>query len=126
MELEMDCLTSRKPFQKVCSYECQFCTKVCAYSSLVFQVHMMAGQNIKKKYLMCQSPIKMWKQHAIPNSNLHDLKKDLFTKRLQKNYSKMNDYKCTYEYLANTAILNIRIFSRRYHFRLWFFASTSE
>ena len=26
MELEMDCLTSRKLLQKVCSYKCQFCT----------------------------------------------------------------------------------------------------
>ena len=29
----------------------------------------------------------------------------------------MNDYKSTYMYLANTAILNIQIFSRRYY--LW-------
>ena len=43
-------------------------------SMLVSQVHMMAGQNIKKKYLMCQIPIKMLKQHATPNSNLHNLK----------------------------------------------------
>ena len=28
--------------------------------------------------------------------------------------------------LANTPILNIQIFSRRYHFRLWVFASTGE
>ena len=43
-------------------------------SMLVSQVHMMAGQNVKKKYLMCQIPIKMLKQHATPNSSLHDLK----------------------------------------------------
>ena len=43
-------------------------------SMLVSQVHMMAGQNVKKKYLMCQIPIKMLKQHAIPNSSLHNLK----------------------------------------------------
>ena len=35
---------------------------------------VMAGQNIKKKYLMCQIPIKMLKQHTIPNSSLHNLK----------------------------------------------------
>ena len=40
---------------------------------LVSQVHMMAGQNVKKKYLMCQIPIKMLKQHATPNSSLHNL-----------------------------------------------------
>ena len=37
-------------------------------------VHMMAGQNVKKKYLMCQIPIKMLKQEATPNSSLHNLK----------------------------------------------------
>ena len=35
---------------------------------------VMAGQNIKKKYLMCQIPIKMLKQNTIPNSRLHKLK----------------------------------------------------
>ena len=43
-------------------------------SMLVSQVHMMAGQNVKKKYLMCQIPVKMLKQEAIPNSSLHNLK----------------------------------------------------
>ena len=43
-------------------------------SRLVSQVYMMAGQNVKKKYLMCQIPIKMLKQHATPNSSLHNLK----------------------------------------------------
>ena len=38
------------------------------------QVHMMAGQNAKKKYLICQIPIKMLKQEATPNSILHNLK----------------------------------------------------
>ena len=42
-------------------------------SWLVPQVHMIAGQNIKKKYLICQIPIKMLKQHAVPNSSLHNL-----------------------------------------------------
>ena len=49
------------------------------------------------------------------------LLKYLFIKRVQKNYSKLN-----YMYVANTAILTTRIFSRRYHFRLWVFASTGE
>ena len=49
MELEMDCLTL-------------VCTKVCASSS---SYDVMAGQNIKKKYLvMCQISIKMLKQHT--------------------------------------------------------------
>ena len=29
---------------------------------------------MKKTYLMCQIPIKMLKQHAVPNSSLHNLK----------------------------------------------------
>ena len=41
---------------------------------LVSQVHMMAGKNVKKKYLMCQIPIKMLRHHATPNSSLHNLK----------------------------------------------------
>ena len=43
-------------------------------SMLVSQVHMMAGKNVKKKYLMCQIPIKMLKQEATPSSSLHNLK----------------------------------------------------
>ena len=43
-------------------------------SRLVSQFHMMARQNIKKKYLICQIPTKMLKQHAIRYSILHNLK----------------------------------------------------
>ena len=43
-------------------------------SVLVSQIYMMAGQNVKKKYLMCHIPIKMLKQEATPNSSLHNLK----------------------------------------------------
>ena len=117
MELGIDCLTPRILLQKVCSYKCQFCTKVSASSRLVSQVHMMTGQNIKKKYLMCQIPIKMLKQHAIPNSSLHNLK--IYSSKGCRKTSKSKD-----EFMY--AILNIRIFSRRYHFRLRVFASTGE
>ena len=34
----------------------------------------MARQNVKEKYLMYQIPIKMLKQHAVPNSSLQNLK----------------------------------------------------
>ena len=88
-------------------------------SRLVCKVHMMAVQNIKKKYLMCQIPIKMLKQHAMPNSSLHNL----------KIYSSKGCIKTTYHiqrWIANTAILNVQIFSKRYRFRLWVFASTGE
>ena len=42
-------------------------------SRLVSQVHMMAGQNVKKKCPMYQIPIKTLKQEATPNSSLHKL-----------------------------------------------------
>ena len=57
----------KNTFAEVCSYKCQFFTKVCAFLRLVSQVHMIAGQNVKKKYLMPQIPTKMLKQHAVPN-----------------------------------------------------------
>ena len=41
---------------------------------LASQAHMMAGQNVKKKYLMCQIPIKMLKQQATLNSSFHNFK----------------------------------------------------
>ena len=67
----MDCPTSRRLLLKICSYKCQFSTpKYERFPRLVSQVHMMAGQNkCKEKYLMCQVPIKMFKQHATPNSS---------------------------------------------------------
>ena len=34
----------------------------------------MAGQNIKNKYLMCYIPVKMLKQHAMPNWSLQNSK----------------------------------------------------
>ena len=82
-------------------------------SRLVSQFHMMAGQNVKKKYLICQIPIKMSKQEATLNSSLHNLK--IY---LSKGCRKTSQRWIICMYLANTAVLNIRIFSRRYHFRL--------
>ena len=35
-------------------------------SMLVSQVHMMAWETVKKKYLMCQIPIKILKKEATP------------------------------------------------------------
>ena len=76
----MDGLTSRTFWQKTSSYKCQFCDKIYA-SSL-----MMVGQNIKKKYLMYQIPVKMFKHHIIPNSVPKFAEtKDSFFKRVQKN-----------------------------------------
>ena len=94
---------------------------------LVSQVHMMAGQNIKKKYLMCQIPIKMLRKHGTPNSSLHKIKiySSKECKKLAKVFDK-DEYVQLASYLANTAVLNVRIFSRRYHFGLQVFASTGE
>ena len=49
-------------------------TSIFQSSRLVSQVHMMAWQNVKKKCLMCQIPIKILKQHATPNSSLLNLR----------------------------------------------------
>ena len=49
-------------------------TSIFQSSRLFSQVHMMAGQNVNKKCLMCQIPIKMLKQHTTRNSGLHNLK----------------------------------------------------
>ena len=73
---------------------------------------MMAGQNIKKKYLMCQIPVEMLEQHAIPNSSVLNLK--IYSskgcrKTSQRYLSKMN--LCTY--VANTAILMYSNFQQK-------------
>ena len=72
---------------------------------------------------MRQILIKMLKQHAIPNSSLH--KQRFIHQKGAEKLVKDELYVFTY-CLANTAILDIRIFNRRYHFRLWVFASTGE
>ena len=122
----MDCLTLRILLQNVCSYKCRFCSKVCASSRLVSQVHMIPGQNIKKKYLMCQIPIKMLTQHAIQDSSLHNLKIYWSKGCVKTSQSLKMNYITIHVAKPNTAILNIRIFSRRDHFRLWVFVSTGE
>ena len=128
----MDCLTSRRLFQNVCCYKCQLQIlhqrmSIFRSSRHVSQFHVMAGKNVKKKYPMCQMPIKLLKQEATPNSSLHNLKISL-SKRCIKTSQRwiyVARLSAT-SYRANTAILNIRIFSKRYHFRLKVFASTGE
>ena len=78
MELKMDCLTSRILLQKASSYKCQFCAKVCVSARLVFQVPDVSDTNQNVE--------------TICNSTFTELK-DLYIKRVQKNYSKMN-YVC--------------------------------
>ena len=73
-------------------------------SRLVSQVNMMAGQNVRKKYLMCQIPIKILERHAIPNSSLNNLK--IYLSKVCRKLVKDELYVwCSY--LANTAVLNI-------------------
>ena len=75
----------------------------------------MTGQNIKIKYLMCQIPIKMLKQHAIPNSSLQNLK-IYSSKRWRKTSQRW------IMHVANSIILEFWIS----HFRLLVFALTGE
>ena len=50
------------------------------------EVHMMAGQNIKKKYLISHIPFKILRQHAIPSSSLHNL--NIYLSRCAENLFK--------------------------------------
>ena len=73
---------------------------------LVCQVHhTMAGQNVKKKYLICQIPIKMLKQESTPNSSLHNLNIHLpiGCRKTSQRWIYVASYVAIY--LANTAIL---------------------
>ena len=60
MELEMDCLTSRRLLKKICSFKYQFCTKIWASIfqgwSLKFNhvCNMMAGQNHHAYYRLAR------------------------------------------------------------------------
>ena len=76
-------------------------------SRLASQVHMMAVQDVKEKCLICQVPIKMLKQHATPNSRLHNLK--IYSSKGCRKTSQKWIVLCTY--LASTAI---QVFSRTY------------
>ena len=59
----------KDPFAESLQLQMSVLHQIGASSRRVSQAHMMAGQNIKRKYLICQIPIKMLKQHAIANSN---------------------------------------------------------
>ena len=78
MELEMDCLTLRRLLQKACTYKCQFCTKVRAFSSL--QCWSLTSSHdgwakCKEKVPDVSGPNQnKLKQEATPNSSLLNLK----------------------------------------------------
>ena len=69
MELEMDCLTSRRLSQKFAAKNVSFLHQSLSIFqgwSLTF-TWWLGKINVQKKYLMCQIQIKMLKQHATPN-----------------------------------------------------------
>ena len=75
------------------------CSYKCRFCTKVFASSKLSSQvYLIAEYLVCQILIRMLK----------------------------HSQRCRWIYLANTAILNIRIFRRRYHFRLWVFTSTGE
>ena len=121
MELEIDCQSIKDTFAE----RFQLRTSVLHQSMCILKAGLSSsydgsGQNIKKKYLMYKIPIKMLRQHAVPNSSLYGLK--IYSSKGCRKASQI----CNCMYLADTAILNIRIFQQRYHFRLCVFASTGK
>ena len=58
-------------------------------SVLVSQLHMMAGQNAKEKYLMCQISIKMLKQEATPNSTQRFIYQKVAEKLVKNEYMQL-------------------------------------
>ena len=69
----------------------------------------------KKRYLMSQIQIKILKQHATPNSSLHDLK--VYSSKGWRKLVKDESDVCCYSNFQSEDI---------YHFTLWVFASTGE
>ena len=120
MGLGMGCLTSRILLQIACSYKCQFWTKVYAFLqgwSLKFKEWLAKY----KGYLMYQIPMKILKHHEIPNL-IHRTWRFI----PQKGAEKLIKDDGWIMQIVKIAILKLRIFSVRYHFRLLAFASTSE
>ena len=83
MELEIDCLTSRKFLQKVSSYKCQFYTKIC----VTFKTGLLSSSDGCVKYKEkvtgsnqnLETPCNMKLKSTEP--------KNLLIKRLQTNYN---------------------------------------
>ena len=77
----------------------------------------MAGQNTKKKCLMCQIPIKMLKQHGIRNASLQNVK--IYSSKGCRKTSQNSK-------ITNTAILNFEILAEDITSDYGFFPSTCE
>ena len=56
MELEIDCLTLRRLLQKACSYKCQFCTNVGAFSKAGLSSSYDGWVKCKEKVLDVSDP----------------------------------------------------------------------
>ena len=56
MELEKDCLTSRRLLQEICSYKCQFCAKVLASSKAGVSSSYDGWAKCKEKVLDVSDP----------------------------------------------------------------------
>ena len=102
------CLQGKSSAPKYMSSRQKFCTKLYVFK---------AGLSSKTPDLL--DSCKLFKQHAIPNSSLQNVK--IYSSKGCRKTSQRRIL-----YVANTAILERRIFSERYHFRLWVFASTGE
>ena len=113
LKMKMDCLTFTESFQVQISvlHQCIFIFK--AGLSRLYD----GLSKRKKQYLMCQIPVKMVKQHAIaiPKSSLQNLK--IYSSKGCRKTSQRFMYVCSHGCEANTAIIELRIFSGRYHFR---------
>ena len=77
-------------------------TKVlmCIFKALVSQAHMIAWQNIKKNYLMCQIPIKMLTQHeSLHTLNIYSSKGCIKTSQSPKtNYTYLSVVSLTQQF----------------------------
>ena len=83
MELEMDCLTSRRLLQKFCSYKCQFCTKVRASSKAGLSSSYDGWVKCKEKVPDVSDPNQNVETTCNSKLKFTELK-DLFIKRVQK------------------------------------------
>ena len=84
MELEMDCLTSRRLLQKIYCYKCQFCIKVLASSKAGLASSYDGWEKCKEKVPDVSDSNQNVETTCTSKLKFTELK-DLFIKRMQKN-----------------------------------------
>ena len=84
IELEIDCLTSRRLLQKICCYKFQFCTKVWASSKAGLSSSYDGWAKCKEKVPDVSDPNQNVETTCNSKLKFAELK-DLFIKRVQKN-----------------------------------------